>query len=743
MKESHQQKLDSVIWRIAIIEDALKPKQDIIPREDNIDIAIRRMLNFSNEDHSPMIDNIPKTGNPYVDDFNNEVRNAIYAENIKDYIKALQHYQNSQKAIEQAIKYERQPLMKESHQQKLDSVIRRIAIIEDALKPKQDINPREDNIQQQKDRTSADQIQAQNKVKQGLQFDQLGQLKEAREFCNSIEIYNQYSLIMKDLVMKVDIIDYKMKIQEPNIGIKRMQVEQKGFNPEPDNDILINQEIINAQSAENTKDYWKAIQHYIAVKSALEKAIKSGQNPNLIPARQQKLQFIQSRISHLEDAMKINQKPKIGDETPDKQEGGQKRHPTIGSEIIVGSGAKILGPLTIGNNVRIGAGSVVLKDVDDGCTVVGVPGRVVKTRSTGVTENTALNHEKLPDINAHAMRSLFHQQLQTAQDMKEIQRQFVELQQELKDVMNRERNNNKEKERKQDQSSDERERNYKKDKHIQHENEWSSDTVREKEKSKCISAPSVPQQQRDQQLNKDNDNDEQKEKQINKIKNGNGEESTEDQEEECERLLLKEIYGEIDPITGIKTNKCTNIDKCKLLVVKPKVMAMFAKDSLEITTDSESDQQKSEQLRKQGQLMNNINNDKDINKDSYLLSKNSPINKKDNNINQQEEDIEDEKSPCVRIQSQLTAKPNESQPSSSVSEGINVVSDLTMSVPPTSQQQIVYHTFDPSLARSEPSCQTYSPPFAPSSSMHQSASTIQFVRKARKQAVEVAAPVQE
>ncbi len=53
-----------------------------------------------------------------------------------------------------------------------------------------------------------------------------------------------------------------------------------------------------------------------------------------------------------------------------------KRHPTLGNNVVVGAGAKILGNITIGNNVKIGANSVVLKDVPDNCTVVGV-GRVV------------------------------------------------------------------------------------------------------------------------------------------------------------------------------------------------------------------------------------------------------------------------------------------------------------------------------------------------------------------------------
>lgn len=58
-----------------------------------------------------------------------------------------------------------------------------------------------------------------------------------------------------------------------------------------------------------------------------------------------------------------------------------KRHPTIGSHVLIGSGAKILGPFKVGDNSRIGAGSVVLREVPENCTVVGVPGRIVNAGS--------------------------------------------------------------------------------------------------------------------------------------------------------------------------------------------------------------------------------------------------------------------------------------------------------------------------------------------------------------------------
>jgi len=80
-----------------------------------------------------------------------------------------------------------------------------------------------------------------------------------------------------------------------------------------------------------------------------------------------------------------------------------KRHPTLGENVVVGAGAKVLGNIQIGNNVRIGAGSVVLRDVPSDCTVVGVPGRVVYR--SGVRVNP-LEHGSLPDSEAAVIRAL-------------------------------------------------------------------------------------------------------------------------------------------------------------------------------------------------------------------------------------------------------------------------------------------------------------------------------------------------
>lgn len=84
------------------------------------------------------------------------------------------------------------------------------------------------------------------------------------------------------------------------------------------------------------------------------------------------------------------------------KEGG-KRHPTLGDNVVVGAGAKVLGNIEIGNNVRIGAGSVVLRNVPSNCTVVGVPGRVIYRSGVRVDP---LEHGSLPDSEAEVIRAL-------------------------------------------------------------------------------------------------------------------------------------------------------------------------------------------------------------------------------------------------------------------------------------------------------------------------------------------------
>ena len=70
----------------------------------------------------------------------------------------------------------------------------------------------------------------------------------------------------------------------------------------------------------------------------------------------------------------------LGGTRPTREQGGQKRHPTLGNDVIVGSGAQVLGPFRVGDGVRIGAASVVLKEVPAGATMVGNPARQVGQR---------------------------------------------------------------------------------------------------------------------------------------------------------------------------------------------------------------------------------------------------------------------------------------------------------------------------------------------------------------------------
>jgi serine O-acetyltransferase len=82
-----------------------------------------------------------------------------------------------------------------------------------------------------------------------------------------------------------------------------------------------------------------------------------------------------------------------------------KRHPTLGSNVVVGTGAKVLGNITVGDNVAIGANAVVIKDVPSNSTVVGVPGRIVKQEGKEFP-GIRLDHTNLPDPLTQALDKL-------------------------------------------------------------------------------------------------------------------------------------------------------------------------------------------------------------------------------------------------------------------------------------------------------------------------------------------------
>lgn len=97
-----------------------------------------------------------------------------------------------------------------------------------------------------------------------------------------------------------------------------------------------------------------------------------------------------------------------------------KRHPTLGDNVVVGAGAKVLGNIFVGNNVRIGAGSVVLREVPSDCTVVGVPGRIVYRSGERVEP---LEHGRLPDSEAQVIRALVDRIESLEQELDGIKRQ--------------------------------------------------------------------------------------------------------------------------------------------------------------------------------------------------------------------------------------------------------------------------------------------------------------------------------
>ena len=99
-----------------------------------------------------------------------------------------------------------------------------------------------------------------------------------------------------------------------------------------------------------------------------------------------------------------------------------KRHPTIESNVTIGAGAKILGPLTVGSNSKIGANSVVIVDVPPSSTVVGVPGKTVLKEEFPVYPD--LEHNKLPDPEERAIQSLIEQ-------VKELEKRINSLENDL------------------------------------------------------------------------------------------------------------------------------------------------------------------------------------------------------------------------------------------------------------------------------------------------------------------------
>ena len=96
----------------------------------------------------------------------------------------------------------------------------------------------------------------------------------------------------------------------------------------------------------------------------------------------------------------------------------EKRHPTIGNNVIIGAGAKVLGPFKVGDRVRIGANSVVLHEVPDDATVVGVRGRI-----TGDSKRQDMfNHTELPDPVANAFNCIVDRIVEMEKEVQTIKK---------------------------------------------------------------------------------------------------------------------------------------------------------------------------------------------------------------------------------------------------------------------------------------------------------------------------------
>lgn len=101
-----------------------------------------------------------------------------------------------------------------------------------------------------------------------------------------------------------------------------------------------------------------------------------------------------------------------------------KRHPTLKDNVMVSAGAKVLGSFTIGENSKIGAGSVVLKEVPPNCTVVGVPGRIVKMGDQKIPR-AEMDHVHLPDPISNDIRELRADNLRMHKRLSELEKKLM------------------------------------------------------------------------------------------------------------------------------------------------------------------------------------------------------------------------------------------------------------------------------------------------------------------------------
>ena len=114
-----------------------------------------------------------------------------------------------------------------------------------------------------------------------------------------------------------------------------------------------------------------------------------------------------------------------------------KRHPTLKDNVMVSAGAKVLGSFTIGENSKIGAGSVVLKEVPPNCTVVGVPGRIVKMGDQKIPR-LDMDQIHLPDPISNDIRELQADNLRLHTRLQEMERRMKCMKEENIEVLDKE-----------------------------------------------------------------------------------------------------------------------------------------------------------------------------------------------------------------------------------------------------------------------------------------------------------------
>jgi len=111
-----------------------------------------------------------------------------------------------------------------------------------------------------------------------------------------------------------------------------------------------------------------------------------------------------------------------------------KRHPTLMDNVTVGAGAKILGNITIGENSYVGANAVVLRDVPPNCTVVGVPGRIVRQEGKRTSPASTFDHIHLPDPVIERIRELEQLMMQRITHLEEAANEYDRLRKEWQEI---------------------------------------------------------------------------------------------------------------------------------------------------------------------------------------------------------------------------------------------------------------------------------------------------------------------